>query len=221
MARCSCGLSGTSGVTKFHDGDLVQLHLGPIDRQMSSRVLPPNGSVGRVRPISFGSSSRVSLPGPGGGLVYVQWYDAMGREAEHVGVTSRALAKLTQAEIQAWVRKFVRAKSGRGLGSMIKSEPKPKQIAIYGRRWFNSRVGNTYHSVSIAINGTDHGSSGIHYGDGNQYSQTAADLLEAHGFMPKREHHGSGNKETLHRYCARMGIAFSDDVIDVKRKKDL
>jgi hypothetical protein len=210
MARCSCGLSGTSGVGKFKNHDFVRLNMSPIDRQISNPGVP-NGSIGQVTPISFGSTSRVSLPGPGGGLVYVQWYDEWAEPTRHIGVTSRALTKLSKAE---GMRYLGLTSAGR-LDGLSPIRPKlPKQIEIHGRRWFQKTFGNTYHSVVITVDGRDEIDSGVHYGYGEQYMQTAAEILVEHGYLPPIG-------TALWRYCQKNGIRLAYDVVDVKRKKDL
>lgn len=52
----------------------------------------------------------------------------------------------------------------------------PKMIIIEGRRWFQKTYGNTYHSVSVTIDGVTT-RSGRHYGYGDQYLQTAVECL--------------------------------------------
>lgn len=51
-----------------------------------------------------------------------------------------------------------------------------KMIIIDGRRWFQKTYGNTYHAVTVTIDGQSY-QSGRHYGYGNQYAQTAFDML--------------------------------------------
>ena len=98
---------------------------------------------------------------------------------------------------------------------------KPKNITVMGRRWFNRGPGNTYHSVVVAADGVTVATVPFAYGYGSMYLQTAADVAEAAGLMPGREHHVNGGAESLRWYCRRNGITFSDDVCDVYARRDL
>lgn len=72
---------------------------------------------------------------------------------------------------------------------------------IYGKRWFQKTYGNTYHSVTILINNEVY-YQGCSYGYGNQYIETAKQLLKAAGYDLNK-------------------IEFENHVKDVNRKKDL
>lgn len=56
------------------------------------------------------------------------------------------------------------------------------QLVINGNRWFNKVEGNTYHSVQVFIDGNLIATQGKTYGYGNQYQQTARELLEKAGY---------------------------------------
>jgi len=64
-----------------------------------------------------------------------------------------------------------------------------KMIIIDGRRWFQKTYGNTYHSVTVTVDGQTF-SSGIHYGYGDQYRQTALELLQKHGYFKDLSYSG-------------------------------
>lgn len=87
---------------------------------------------------------------------------------------------------------------------------KIESLRIYGRRWFQKSYGNTYHTVRVIVNGEEL-KSGITYGYGTHYLQTAAELLRNNGYEVPED----------------TAKAFSDiskydhSVIDVKRRKDL
>ena len=87
---------------------------------------------------------------------------------------------------------------------------KIESLRIYGRRWFQKLYGNTYHTVTVIVNGEEI-KSRITYGYGTHYLQTAAELLRENGYDVQED----------------TGKAFSfiskydHSVIDVKRKKDL
>ena len=83
-------------------------------------------------------------------------------------------------------------------------------LKIYGRRWFQKSYGNTYHTVTVIVNGEEM-KSGITYGYGNHYLQTAADMLRNAGYdIPK------DNGEAY-----AMMTRYEHNAEDVKRKKDL
>ena len=83
-------------------------------------------------------------------------------------------------------------------------------LKIYGKRWFQKSYGNTYHTVTVIVNGEEM-KSGITYGYGNHYLQTAADMLRNVGYdIPEN------NGEAY-----AMMTKYDHDAEDVKRKKDL
>ena len=45
-------------------------------------------------------------------------------------------------------------------------------------------------------------------------------LIE-NGYLNELERYGNGGHESLWRYCEKHGIAYSAEVADVQRKKDL
>ena len=90
---------------------------------------------------------------------------------------------------------------------------KIETLGIRGRRWFQKLDGNTYHTVTVVVNGHILKSS-IQYGYGNQYLVTAADLLHENGYdIPEN------NLEALRTL---KELSENDyEVVDVPRKKDL
>lgn len=83
-------------------------------------------------------------------------------------------------------------------------------LKIYGKRWFQKSYGNTYHTVTVIVNGEEM-KSGITYGYGNHYLQTAADMLRNVGYdIPEN------NGEAY-----AMMTKYEHEATDVKRKKDL
>lgn len=93
---------------------------------------------------------------------------------------------------------------------------RPKTISIFARRWFQKSAGNTYHSVTIYVDGEEVHYEPFEYGYGTQYQETAARWLYNNGYLP-----GLAKNETLWRYAQRKGIKFNEDVAEVSRKKDL
>lgn len=96
-----------------------------------------------------------------------------------------------------------------------------KSLLVVGRRWFQKLYGNTYHTAEIYVDGKLQVKVGPLYGYGDQYIYTAANWLEAHGYLPGIECFSNGNKEGPAHYCQRNGITFAATVADVRREKDL
>lgn len=90
--------------------------------------------------------------------------------------------------------------------------PETRGIHIAGRRWFQRSAGNTYHAVTVHLPGGETLSSGRHYGYGEQYLQTAWELLAARGLV-------QGNYGGTRILRGRYGITY--DVADVGRERDL
>lgn len=86
---------------------------------------------------------------------------------------------------------------------------------VVGRRWFNSREGNTYHTVRIysKLDNSLVAVCGLAYGYGDCYLQTAIDKLKALKLIPASAEYGT-------RYL-REELGSTYDVHDVPRKKDL
>lgn len=88
-------------------------------------------------------------------------------------------------------------------------------ITIIGRRWFQKSYGNTYHSVTVIVDGETIGRVDMTYGYGDQYIQTAHELLCKAGKF----------KGGYSEFCMdRMGGNRKNYVIavsDVARRKDL
>lgn len=60
-------------------------------------------------------------------------------------------------------------------------------IIIDGRKWFDKVNGNTYHGVTVTIKHNKGDdlilNSGMHYGYGEQYIQTAVELIQKAGYL--------------------------------------
>lgn len=97
----------------------------------------------------------------------------------------------------------------------------PQSIVVQGRRWRQRTYGNTYHTVSVIVDGEHIGTSPITYGYGDHYMQTAHEILVEKGVLPEPERYPSGARQPLWRQCQEMVIALHYDAIDVARKKDL
>jgi hypothetical protein len=98
-------------------------------------------------------------------------------------------------------------------------------IIINGKRWFDKVNGNTYHNVSVNVDGVEIGKSGIHYGYGDQYIQTAHAMLQDAGIFPKTgERLKSGMDKDYNDFLTdRMNNRekYYITVSDVSRKRDL
>ena len=98
---------------------------------------------------------------------------------------------------------------------------KPQSIILIGRKWFHKGPGNTYHSVSIYVDGKMVHKVDYCYGYGNQWEWTGAEWLNKNGYVDLERFEGTGGHESLWRYCEKHSIAYSCEVTDVQRKKDL
>lgn len=96
---------------------------------------------------------------------------------------------------------------------------KEKHLTIIGRRWFEKVNGNTYHSVNVWINGQHIGGVDFEYGYGEQYIQTAQDILEKAGYIA--DTYGNGIKHTGRTYFEKHFTSYITNVSNVERKKDL
>lgn len=61
----------------MNEGTRVVFEPTPASRALYGYAVPAAGTLGTVTPVAFGLGSRTSLPGPGGGLVYVRWDDGL------------------------------------------------------------------------------------------------------------------------------------------------
>jgi len=94
---------------------------------------------------------------------------------------------------------------------------KPKTIHVSGRRWFQRSYGNTYHSVTIYVDGDEVAYVPMTYGYDQHYLQTATEWLLDNGYLPGFDE----RRDILRLYCERKGIKFTYDVADVARERDL
>lgn len=94
-------------------------------------------------------------------------------------------------------------------------------ITIHGRRWFQKSYGNTYHTVSVEIDGKHVFTSPKEYGYDDQYLQTASDWLDKSGLVEPRKAHANGSHEGLKWWAERLGYTYSAIASDVARERDL
>jgi hypothetical protein len=143
------------------------------------------------------------------GKKYVAIYDQMTvTEAERKAAELRSAGKnATAGEVP-----------GRGWGVYCVKNPRRnsgniKRIDVDANRWHDGS-GNTYHVVSVEVNGKHEWTSPITYGYGTQYEQTAMGWLKKAGYA-------ASSDRSLHRFCNDRGITCSSRAHDVSRKKDL
>jgi hypothetical protein len=106
--------------------------------------------------------------------------------------------------------------------SQGKVRPLPQQIHVEGRRWHQRTYGNTYHTVTVHVDGQPAITVPRTYGYGDHYLQTAADAIEQAGLLPPREQRPQGQShEALWRWAERVGVPLTYDVQDVRRRSDL
>lgn len=88
-------------------------------------------------------------------------------------------------------------------------------ITIIGKRWFNRRTGNTYHSAQILIDGQTIHIIDYAYGYDQAYLDNAVNWLKTNHLIKIDEH------EPIWNYCKKNNIKFEYSVSNVQRKSDL
>jgi hypothetical protein len=95
-----------------------------------------------------------------------------------------------------------------------------RNITIIGRRWFQKTYGNTYHSVTVYVNGEQIGHVDFAYGYDRQFEQTAFVLLQEAGVFPKSDNNMDDYSAFLQDQREHRD-KYVITVTDVARKKDL
>lgn len=93
---------------------------------------------------------------------------------------------------------------------------KVKSIVIIGRV-YKDRLGQSYHSCSVVVNGVFLFAIGETYGYGDQYVETALKELQKRGLISRLEHN-SGHLEAPHLYAKRTGVKIHYEASDVSKK---
>ncbi len=99
---------------------------------------------------------------------------------------------------------------------------KARSIVIVGRRWFDGKNGNTYHTAEVIVDGVRAWQSPVTYGYDDSYIETAADWLEE--FAPPivmRERYANGARQGLRGACEVAGVLLVCSRVDVRTKADL
>lgn len=90
----------------------------------------------------------------------------------------------------------------------------PKNIVVFGKRWFDRVNGNTYHSTVTFVDGVEFLTE-MEYGYGDHYLQSAVENLKMKGVIPQEV----GHPYTI--FFRENGVSFNYTVADVGRKRDL
>ena len=103
-----------------------------------------------------------------------------------------------------------------------KSKQRP-HITIIARRWFQRTYGNTYHSVTVLADGVEIGRIPFAYGYGEQYLQSAFEVLQGKGFYPhvRDGRHSSSDYSIFRQDMMDHRESFTVTCSDVGRQKDL
>ena len=88
-------------------------------------------------------------------------------------------------------------------------------LVVNGRRWFDKRWGNTYHSCDVLVDSELVGRTDYEYGYGDCYRQTAFNLLQQAGYFE------DGSYSDFVDWCREDYKRAMFFVSDVGRKKDL
>lgn len=83
-----------------------------------------------------------------------------------------------------------------------------RSVRVDGYLWTDTH-GNTYHAVTVDVNGKEEIRTRRTYGYGDSYAYNAAAVMEARGMMPGREHYANGANEAPHQYWGRHGIQYT------------
>jgi len=93
-------------------------------------------------------------------------------------------------------------------------------LVITGRRWFNSREGNTYFSANVYVDGVMTVHIPFEYGYGSHFEWSAWVSLASKLNLDIKAP-GSAHLLGARRYCDLHDITYVCEVTDVRRKKDL
>lgn len=88
-------------------------------------------------------------------------------------------------------------------------------VTVIGRKWFSKMCGNTYHSVTVYVDGQCIGRIPYRYGYGSQYEETALELLQQKGYYTDT------TENMLCTVVRKEGDILNSECTQVTRKKDL
>ncbi len=108
---------------------------------------------------------------------------------------------------------------------MIDNTTVKHSINIDARRWFDKQWGNTYHSVSVSVDGNHIGIIPFASGYGEQYLQSALTLLQGAGIYRKTDkllpNGTDADYNSLFTDMVNKRHDFYITCSDVSRKRDL
>lgn len=104
---------------------------------------------------------------------------------------------------------------------LTSSNPPKSSINVIGRRWFRRGPGNTYHTAEIIVDGVTVHKTPRAYGYGSQYEDSAAQWLEANGYITRKAYANGGHEPLWQVVRERMGLNWQSTAIDVPRERDL
>lgn len=94
-----------------------------------------------------------------------------------------------------------------------------KNLTIIARTWYDSRAGNTYHSVKLIADGEEVATVPMTYGYGEQWKRTAVAALKDAGLVERLG--GLKPTEPLWKLVKREGINLTTDVVEVAKESQL
>ena len=95
-----------------------------------------------------------------------------------------------------------------------------KTLMILGIEYFDKVNGNSYHTSEVFFDNVNF-KSGIEYGYGDQYIDTAIRLLQNNDYFKDMITYENGIQEPLYKYCGRNNIKLFSRKIRVSAKKQL
>jgi hypothetical protein len=103
---------------------------------------------------------------------------------------------------------------------MSAKKKKIEHIGIIGRRWRDKKMGNTYHTAEIFVNGRKVHKIPFSYGGDSMYEQNAVEWLVKNGYVAAKEY-ATGGFPGLWRLGQEHGFTYDSEAINVATKKDL
>jgi hypothetical protein len=103
--------------------------------------------------------------------------------------------------------------------------PTPHHVHLSARRWLQRLYGNTYHTVSVLVDGVHVGTSEPTYGYGTHYLHTAGVVMIRAGLtdLPADTPYADASQAAYDvvRDLRGAGVTVTEDVVDVELKREL
>ena len=148
--------------------------------------------------------------------VFALQFDAKDDAAKHLWLIWKRSGQVREAEDPRAVLRMAQDPKGvpkRYIGNM------PKEVEIWGKRWFSKTYGNTYFTARIYVDGQQVHFMPEEYGYGDHYRDQSFEWLEDNGYIPKRDRYSNNMpKDTPWGWCEKHGIKLSYHADDVKRR---